>query len=257
MIITIFLTVIAIIGVVFQFILNDAKDDGKRKRIGIYALILSIFLLIINNFKQLYDSDKLMVENKLLIQKLDSCNGSINIVGENQSILKTKYDLLSKRYINTELLLSEANRKIQTLSLSTKEGFDRNEQAINKIDKIQVKRIREISKVKRAEIVKNLKQQKGSKIEFFTVNTSTEAIQFSKELQDIFIESGWIIDSDIRILIPNAETKGLFLFANRNKQAPNAYLVFQVLNDLGYEFKAISDSTLKNNQLRIEVGFNE
>ena len=257
MIITIVLTVFAILGVVIQFIFDDTREDKKKKRIGIYALVLSVLLLIANNFKQLADSNKLSKEKNTLIQKLDSCNSSINRVGENQSALKGKYDSLYNQYLNTELLLSEAKREIQTLLLSTREGFDRNEEAIKKIDKIQVKNQREISKSKRAEIVKSLKQYRGSKIEFFTVNTSPEAIQFSKELQSIFIESGWVIGKDIRMLVPDSENKGLILIANKDKEVPYTYLVYKILKDLGYGIKVYNDSTFEKDQLRIIVGFNE
>jgi hypothetical protein len=254
MIITILLTIVAILGIVFQFKTSETKESKKRKKAGVYALTLSIFLLIANNFKQLHESNQLSNENEILIEKLDSCNSSIQIVGENQSDLKIKYDSLIKRNLNTEFLLSEANNKIEKLSISTKEGFDRNEKAINNIP---IERKREISIEKRDRIIDILSQFKGAKVEFGTVNTSTEALQFSKELQSLFKVSGWTIETDEKWLAPSPDIKGIILFANKDKQPAYAFLAYNALNELGYKLQAINDPKFEENRLKIVVGFNE
>ena len=254
MILTIILTVIAILGIVFQFISSETNESKKRKKVVIYALTLSILLLIANNFKQLHESNKLSNKNSTLIQKLDSCNNSIQIVGENQSDLKIKYDSLIKRNLNMEYLLSEANNKIEELSISTKEGFERNEKAINKLP---IERKREIPIEKRDKIIDILSQFKGAKVEFGTVNTSIEALQFSKELQNIFKTSGWIIENDEKWLAPSPNIKGIILFANKDKQPPYAFLAYQALDELGYKLQAINETKFSKNRLKIVVGFNK
>lgn len=246
---TISLIGLAILGIILQFNIDfNAVDKTRKKKYGIYILILSIVGLLGSNINQHFgsislkqDISELKTDNSVLKTKLDSAK-----IARDSILIENKF--LQKIAMRTELKLNELN-------YITDKGFQDNQQKIESIKRKVEKEGRRIPKDYQQVMIRELSRYKGKSIEFNTVNTSEEALRFSSALQNVFTQAGWSV-SDVRILSPNPKHIGIVMESNA-KYEPNVLSVYNALSPLNYKITCIAKKDLELDEIKIFLGFQE
>lgn len=247
------------IGVVgLLAVLLDYKWHDKRKKIfkrtRNLLISISITLVIVSSIVTVLDERQKNEEILLLNGQLKSIENNGIELNLKQDSLKSNYDSLLRSYLLSQMMLSDANLRIESILRTTEKGFKENKDAINDIDKITIKDARIISTTDENRLIQELSKGSGSKIEFGTVNTSEEAIMLSGQLQNIFKKAGWIV-TDERWLAPDSKYVGIFLFVSQDREHKHALLVYNSINSLNFDFQAIDAPEFDQTKLKIVVGF--
>jgi hypothetical protein len=239
-------------------VLLDYKWHDKRKRLfkrtRNLLISLSILLVVAGSTVTVLDERQKNEEILSLNSQLKSIEENGRKLNNKQDSLKSNYDSLLHSYLLSQMMLSDANLRIESLLRTTEKGFKENKDAINDIEKITVKDARTISTKDEDRLIQDLSKGKGSKVEFGTINTSDESIILSGQLQSIFKRAGWTVTEE-RWLAPDSKYVGIFMFVNQNKQHEHALLVYNSVKSLNFDFQAIDAPNFDATRLKIVVGF--
>ncbi len=239
-------------------VILDYKWHDKRKtifkRTRNLLISLSIILVVVGATVTTLDERQKNEEILSLNIQLKSIEENGRKLNNKQDSLKSNYDSLLRSYLLSQMMLSDANLRIESLLRTTEKGFKENKDAINDIEKITLKDARVISTIDKNRLIQALSEGRGSKVEFGTVNTSDEAIMLSGQLQNIFKQAGWTV-TDERWLAPDSKYVGIFMFTSQNRQHKHALLVYNSIKSLNFDFQAIDAPKYDDTRLKIVVGF--
>lgn len=258
MISEIILTLIAIVGLILQFMAEHKRPNKEqKKKIGLYILSISILGLIISSIFKQIDSSKSTKDFHNMIVKLDSSKVTIDSLETKISLINSNNDSLVLINRILENLLNDANKNIADLKNETIKGFLK---SMNKMETIgTASGARIISELDKQKMINILNKKKGF-INLELTGQDQEMLQYAEQLKHIFRDAGWRTNIRYNYIMVSPPLRGLQIFIKDQKNFPEGIIeVTRALDVIG-EFNnrtvyPVPDSRYLQEIIYIRVGY--
>lgn len=253
------LVILTSVVLLSQFFL-DFMIESKRKKIKIGAIILVVGFISLIITYVFQNKEKLHADSKhekeiylqqVRFNKLDSINIALNyelkIRNGDLVFIKTQNDSLKLR------LMKLQEKQDESLIVSQFSAVEVNKSRVA-LENMGYKQIsRGISEIDKIDMIRLLKINKGSKVEIAAIMGDNEALQFAKQVQEIFEAAGWDVDGISQSLYNNL-MQGIFIEIKSEKYPIRVNTIFASFKILNMIAKGNIDNRLGENDVKILIG---